>query len=257
MSKVLITGHLGFIGKHLWRHLSKAEDCDLYGIDLKIGSDIRTCRLKDEYDIVYHLAAKRSVPLSFDEPEEFFSNNIWGTYRLVSLLPSARFVNISSSSAETRLSPYAISKYVAEQFCGLHKNFISLRLFNVFGPGQTDDMLIPNFARAMLKNKPVYIYGDGKQSRDFTYVEDIVKEIASFGKENYTDIWSMGYTKPRSINYVFKVMASYFKYKKKPVYKETRKGDYKYTCADDEIFNAVGFKKGMIETMNWWKNEKT
>ncbi len=153
-----------------------------------------------EVEQVFHLAAFISVPLSMSDPETCFAINVGGT---VSLLEAARRagiskVVISSSTAvygdtdvfptteETPLrplSPYAVSKQVTEQYARLYTRILGLpvvclRYYNVFGPRQSPDSAyaaaIPIFVHKMAIGEPITIFGDGKQSRDFIFVKDVV-----------------------------------------------------------------------------------
>lgn len=260
MTNVLVTGGKGFIGRHLVEELNKRNIFPVI-VDLVDGNDIRTYDFKElKFDTIFHLAARRSVPDSFKDPAEYFSTNVWGTYRLVSLFPDAKFINISSSSAETLLSPYAVSKYLSEEFCRLHKNLVNLRLFNVFGEGQTSDNVIPNMIRKILEYEPVVICGDGKQARDFTYVKDVVKEIIWHGEDTVPnskydiDYYDVGYNYATSVNSLFTMIASYFDYGLEPVYQEKRKGDFDLSIAKDKLhIQPVGFWDGLKNTMEWWK----
>jgi UDP-glucose 4-epimerase len=153
-----------------------------------------------DIEVVFHLAAFVSVPKSMLDPEECFSVNVAGT---VTLLEAARQQGVrkvvtSSSTAvygntekfptdeETSLqplSPYALSKQVNELYAHLYSRIfnlpvIALRYFNVYGPRQRPDSdyaaAIPIFVRRMVAGEPITIYGDGKQSRDFVFVKDVV-----------------------------------------------------------------------------------
>jgi UDP-glucose 4-epimerase len=153
-----------------------------------------------DIEVVYHLAAFVSVPQSMADPETCFSVNVSGT---VSLFEAARKAKVrkvvfSSSTAvygdtdvfptgeETPLlplSPYALSKQVNELYAHLYTNTLGLpvtclRYYNVYGPRQRPDSdyaaAIPIFVRQMVTGKPITIYGDGKQSRDFVFVKDVV-----------------------------------------------------------------------------------
>ena len=151
-------------------------------------------------DVIFHQAALGSVPRSITEPHLYFENNVKG---LVNLLEASRLnkvkriVAASSSSVygDTKTlpkvesmslnpkSPYAMSKVVGEQYLSLYQNLygietISLRYFNVFGPRQDPlsqyAAVIPKFILQCLKNQPITINGNGKQTRDFTYVDNVV-----------------------------------------------------------------------------------
>ena len=154
-----------------------------------------------DMDLIFHLAAFISVPQSMLEPQECFATNVAGT---VALLEAARRAGVhkvvlSSSTAvygdpdrfptdeETPLrplSPYALSKQVNEQYARLYTRTFNLpvtalRYFNVYGPRQRPDSAyaaaISIFSRRLVNGEPITIYGDGRQSRDFIFVKDVVQ----------------------------------------------------------------------------------
>jgi len=152
-------------------------------------------------DYVLHQAALGSVPRSVDDPPATHAANLTGTLVLLDAARRARvhrFVYASSSSVygdsaqlpkvETMpllpLSPYAVTKLGGELYCKVfHQIYgletVSLRYFNVFGPGQRPDSeyaaVLPRFMAAALQGEPPVIYGDGRQSRDFTYVDNVIQ----------------------------------------------------------------------------------
>jgi len=153
--------------------------------------------LVDEADVVYHLAAEPGVRASWGERfDSYLRNNVSATQRLLESMrrhPGKRFVYASSSSIygeaealptpETAtprpVSPYGVTKLTAEQLCyAYHANLgidsVSLRYFSVFGPRQRPDMAFTIFCRAALADEPLTVFGDGRQTRDFTFVGDIV-----------------------------------------------------------------------------------
>jgi UDP-glucose 4-epimerase len=170
--------------------------------------DLAACRsgpdslreLLDGVDCVYHLAAQAGVRASWgDTFEAYTSNNVLATQRLLEACVAAevpKVVYASSSSVygdqdELPLhvgmvcrprSPYGVTKLAAEHLCGLyHSNHgldtVSLRFFTVYGPRQRPDMAFHKFIRALLDGRELSIYGDGTQTRDFTYVADIVEGL--------------------------------------------------------------------------------
>ena len=139
--KVLVTGGYGFIGSYVVEKLLD-NDNDVWVLDnlstgnrLNITSKKKPTRFwnfsineyipKEHFDVIYHLAAKRSVPESFKYPNEFFDVNIKGTHNLLNNLSYDRFVNISSSSADGCKSPYGISKKSAELLVELFPNTVT------------------------------------------------------------------------------------------------------------------------------------
>jgi nucleoside-diphosphate-sugar epimerase len=148
-------------------------------------------------DVVFHLAAEPGVRSSWGQRfDNYLRNNVLATQHLLEAArecPEKRFVYASSSSVygqaesyptpETALprpySPYGVTKLAGEHLCQLyHSNFgvetVSLRFFSVFGPRQRPDMAFTGFMRAAVQGDPITILGDGRQTRDFTYVMDVV-----------------------------------------------------------------------------------
>jgi UDP-glucuronate 4-epimerase len=185
-------------------NLSTARDWDsfeLLSIDLSQGG---LAGVLAGYDTVFHLAAEPGVRSSWGNRfERYAQNNIIATQHLLEALrltPATRLVYASSSSiygqAESLptsedltprpLSPYGVTKLSAEHLCHLYfENYglktVSLRYFTVFGPRQRPDMAFNIFCRAALARKPITVYGDGTQTRDFTYVEDITTATFAAG----------------------------------------------------------------------------
>jgi UDP-glucose 4-epimerase len=160
-------------------------------LDLEPGKALR------DIEVVFHLAAQAGVRTSWGANfSVYIQNNIQATQRLLEeakAISLKKFICASSSSvygltptlpmtedAIVRpLSPYGVTKLAAEQLCFLYfKNYqvpaISLRFFTVYGPGQRPDMAFHRFFKAIAEGKPITVYGDGKQTRDFTYVDDTV-----------------------------------------------------------------------------------
>ncbi|HEX5416829.1 MAG TPA: NAD-dependent epimerase/dehydratase family protein, partial [Chloroflexota bacterium] len=161
-------------------------------------SDLTASDLLEGCDYVFHEAGQAGVRSSWgSEFETYLRDNVLATQRLLEAAIQAprlrKFVFASSSSvygdAETYptredlvprpVSPYGVTKLAAEQLCRLYaRNFgvptVSLRYFTVYGPGQRPDMGFHRFIRAMLRDEPITIYGDGEQTRDVTFIDDIV-----------------------------------------------------------------------------------
>lgn len=179
------------------RNLETAREWDAFDfvpVDLSRGD---LTDLVAECDAVFHLAAEPGVRDSWgDRFEAYVRNNVLATRVLLDTLrewPDKRLVYASSSSvygdAESLptpesvlprpVSPYGATKLAAEHLCHLyHSNFglqvVSLRYFSVYGPRQRPDMAFNHFCRAALSSSPIHVYGDGTQTRDFTYVGDVV-----------------------------------------------------------------------------------
>ncbi|GIV79449.1 MAG: NDP-sugar dehydratase or epimerase [Litorilinea sp.] len=244
--RVLITGGAGFIGSHLANQLHRRghyvrvlDDLSsgdparlLPGINFNRG-DVRDIpklwSLLQGVDVVYHLAARVSVPASVLYPREYNDVNVGGT---VSLLEACRDVGsirrvILASSATvygdhevqpvtesmgTRPAvPYAVSKVAAEHYLfaiGQLSGFetVALRIFNAYGPGQplppTHPPVIPQFMHQILGRGSVVIFGDGTQTRDFVYIDDVVEALISAAQAPHVDrqIINVGSGEETSIN---------------------------------------------------------
>lgn len=260
-----------------------------------IKGDIRskeTCYIATKnIDCILHFAALKSVPKSLLNPSEFNEVNIQG---ILNLLESCiknkvkKFVFSSSSSVygdvsifpqkeeniSYPISPYGLTKLTGEYYCKIFSKWynldtISLRYFNVFGERQTanDDYagVIPKFINAMLNNKNPTIFGDGIQSRDFTYVQNIVNaNILSIKSRNIFKGQSFNIAGGQSISILDLVntINNLLKTNIAPKFLPKRTGDILKSQADiSNTINKLGFFyqtsfiKGLEKTINYWKNE--
>ncbi len=203
MTKAIVTGGAGFIGTHLCRTL-RTEGYEVVSIDIKTGDDVRDTekmkRLFAGAQYVFHLAALPRVQYSIEHPQETHDTNVNGTLSVLIAAKDAgveKFIYSASSSAygdQTVMplvedmeahpkSPYALHKYVGELYCRLWSDVyglptVSLRYFNVYGPGASAEgayaLVIAKFLQQRVEGKPLTITGDGTQTRDFTHVRDAV-----------------------------------------------------------------------------------
>lgn len=207
MSKILITGHRGFIGSHLIEELT---DHEIIGLDLKEGNDILSCELPDA-DIVIHLAAQTDVINSVSNPIHDARTNILGTIRLAERYKDSKFIFASSGGAiqEKIESPYGLSKFCAEEYIKLiHKNATILRFPNIFGP--RSNSVVEKFI-----NGHVYIFGDGSSTRDYVCVYNLVEAIRfsltwgpgtySLGSEKSVTVLELAQATGKPINFLPKV----------------------------------------------------
>jgi len=207
--KIIITGISGFIGSNLARHLIKKGNYDIIGID-KVNRDIpkevkfyllnindELPSFKDVYAVI-HLAAKAGVRESQEKFDQYVFDNIYGTKNILDICSKIWRPNIilmaSSSSIygdnqgkpskeEDPYQPkslYALSKIAMEQMTESYLNngilksqLCNLRLFTVYGPNQRKGLAIRNFIDNILRYENITVYGDGTQTRDFTYIDDL------------------------------------------------------------------------------------
>ncbi len=291
-TKVLVTGGAGFIGSHVVEGLVH----DDYGVkvvdNLSAGSlanihscmrdgrvsfikgdirDIEVVRkcLKD-VDLVVHLAAMVSVPLSFEQPFLTHEINVKGTLNLLKSCSKAnvkKFIFVSSCSVygeptclpvkeehpTSPLSPYAESKLIAERHCKAFEETyglktVILRLFNVYGPRQTlNDYsgVITRFVEKIKCKLPLTIYGDGSQTRDFVHVQDVVDAILRALKNSNAEgkAFNVGFGKPTSVNSLAKTVLELTDAKLDVVYEEARHGEVKHIYADiSQAKEWLGYK---------------
>ena len=239
-------------------------------------------------DFVLHQAALASVPRSIDDPVTSNEVNVGGTLNLLQAARDnsvKRFVYASSSSVygdsevlpkeETMLtspkSPYAVTKLAGELYCcvfaavyGLPTT--SLRYFNVFGPRQDPDSqysaVMPLFIKALMLEKPPTIFGDGEQSRDFTYVENVVwaNLLACETDRPGGDVFNIACGDRFTLNDLFGQLQKLFDSSIEPTFDEPRPGDVKHSQASIMKIAAaigfqptVGFSEGLERTVRWYR----
>jgi len=259
-----------------------------------IEGDIRNSQIcfsaTKDIDFVLHQAALRSVPKSLKNPYEYNEVNIGGTLNMLeaSLRNKVKcFVFASSSSIygeakkfpqkETDLayliSPYALTKLAGEHYCRIFSlnyklHTVCLRYFNVFGPRQSLDdeyaVVIPKFIHCLLNNQPYPVYGTGRQSRDFTYIENVVEAnllaIKRMNRYKPAEVFNIANGKNYTILQLIKTLNRISQKDIKPIFLEKRPGDVFKTHADIKKaklmlgYNPkVGFEEGLKKTLDYFK----
>ncbi len=302
----LVTGGAGFIGSHLVERLVAEGERVRVIDDLSTGKlgniepfldqvDFREASLLDAQSVqramedvrfVLHQAALSSVPRSIRDPHLTNRVNVEGTLNVLLAARDAgvrRLVYASSSSAygdtptlpkvETMapapLSPYAVSKLTAEQYCGVfHKIYgletVCLRYFNVFGPRQDPQSeyaaVVPRFATALLRGERPIIYGDGEQSRDFTYVSNVVAAnlAALHAGAAAGEVINIAGGERTTVNRLVTMLAELAKTTAEPVYEPARPGDVAHSLADISKARKllryepkVGVQEGLARVIAW------
>jgi len=205
VARFLVTGAAGFIGSHLVEHL-RSDGHTVVGVDRRPGADvvgdlleIDLAPLLDGVDYVIHLAGQPGVRESWSQFPAYSRGNIELTQRLLEAVRGRglkKFVLASTSSVYGEapmparedgpvlpVSPYGVTKLAAERLCDLYGRtagvpWVALRYFTVYGPRQRPDMAFSRWLAAALAGRPIQVYGDGGQLRDFTYVGDAVVATA-------------------------------------------------------------------------------
>jgi len=213
--------------------------------------------LTADREAVFHLAAEPGVRSSWGSRyQQYVQNNVLATQHLLDALkerPDVRVVYASSSSvygdaeqfpttedAPTKpLSPYGQTKLSAEHLCDLYRanygvDAVSLRYFTVFGPRQRPDMAFHIFCRAALEGRPLTVFGDGRQTRDFTFVEDIAAATIAASQATLGDqrVFNVGGGTPTSIRAVLELIGELAGKELEVSYLDQELGDVKDTAAD-------------------------
>lgn len=243
------------------------------GLDIRKGDLRDTAAVEDavrSVDFIYHLAAFVSVPQSMIDPETCFAANINGTTTLFEKARRAgvQKITIASSTAvygNTEvfptveesplhpLSPYAVSKQVTEVIASLYARIynlpiVPLRFFNVYGPRQRQDShyaaVVPIFIRHMLDNRPMTIYGDGKQTRDFIFVGDVVEAlISAVHSKAAGEPFNICSGRETSIVDLVEQLRGFSNYPPQVRFEAPRPGDiYRSFGNSDKAFEAFGFR---------------
>jgi len=248
------------------------------------------CRTACEgVEAVFHEAALVSVPRSFEEPLQSYEVNVMGTLRLLEAARRAgvkTFVLASSSAAyggsavlpkREEMLPEPLSPYASGKLAGEHllrvwgrthgMKTVSLRYFNVFGPRQRDDSpytgVIALFARALLEGRPAAIQGDGEQTRDFTFVDNVVHaNLLVLEKELEPGaVINIGAGDRVSIRAIHRAMAKIAGRAAEPVHETARVGDVRDSLASLDRARAwlgyeprVSWEDGLARTMAWYKS---
>jgi UDP-glucose 4-epimerase len=225
-------------------------------------------RLFSGADYVLHQAAMPSVPRSIKNPRTSHDANATGTLNVLIAARDKgvkRLVYASSSSVygdtptlpkvedmtPNPQSPYAVAKLTGEYYCRVFNKIygldtVCLRYFNVYGPRQDPDSpyaaVIPLFFRHALEGKPPVIFGDGEQSRDFTFVKDVAEANVQAAESNATGVFNLGNGRRVTINRLAQLIIRLAGNKSvRPVYHDPRPGDVKHSLADIKKAETFGY----------------
>jgi len=248
-----------------------------------IEEDILEMNKFPEVDYVFHEAAQAGVRASWGKSfETYMRNNVQATQKLLEFykdLDIKKFVYASSSSvygdAELPMredsllkpvSPYGVTKLAGENLCYLYwKNYnvptVSLRYFTVYGPRQRPDMAIHKFVKAIFNGDEITVFGDGTQTRDFTFVDDVVEATILAAESNSVgEVFNIGGGSRVSVNDLIEMMEDIIGKKAKVKYIEKQKGDVRDTLADvskaSELLHwapRVDINAGLKSFIEWFK----
>ena len=253
--------------------------------------DLRTAELApllDGVTYIFHQAAQAGVRASWGaEFELYIGHNVLATQRLLEAVKEAgsgvhRFIFASSSSVygEARelpvredcllrpYSPYGVTKLAAEHLCMLyHRNFglptVSLRYFTVYGPRQRPDMAFHRFIKALLSGQPLEIYGDGEQTRDFTFISDAVQaNLLAMQRGDDGRVYNIGGGSRVTVNETIRLLERITGRSAKVEYRPPQHGDVRDTWADTSRARAelgfqpqVSLEEGLRAEVEWLEQQ--
>lgn len=261
-----------------------------YQCDITDAKKIREIILKEQPQIVNHHAAQTKVVKSIKKPLVDIKNNIIGTINILeaikkldnfekiifassggAIYSTESIIPIQENSPVKPLSPYGISKYSCELYLNCYyQNFgikyNILRYSNVYGPRQVangEGGVIAIFCKALTNANEVKIYGDGKQTRDYIYVKDVVSaniKILNYPKNN---VFNIGTEQETSVNKLFKIISQEVDNKISPNYLPIRTGEVFRSCPNVALAKKelhwvakTNVKEGLSQTLNWFQIQK-
>ncbi len=267
-----------------WR-LAQLEGFDsfrFYRVDIENYEALRVIFQNHTFDAVINEAARAGVRYSLRDPWVYLRTNAYGTLNLLELMREfgvGKMVLASTSSlyagqkmpfredlpVNTPISPYAASKKSAEVMAYTYHHLYGLdvsvvRYFTVYGPAGRPDMSVFRFIYRIMKDEPVEVFGDGSQSRDFTYVDDIADGTLRALRPVGYEVINLGNSNPHSLNEMLSMVESFTGGRAKVVRKEFHRADLKATWADigkaRELLGwepRTSLRDGIEKTVSWFK----
>ncbi|MEM5807833.1 MAG: GDP-mannose 4,6-dehydratase [Candidatus Aenigmatarchaeota archaeon] len=252
---------------------------------LDIRNKLKLTKISKDINFIFHQAAITEIPFSFKNPELVHDVNVNGTLNIldISRKTDSKLVFASSSSVygypenipikeehtTNPVTPYGLTKLISEKYCELFSKLygtqiVSLRYFNVYGPRQNIKShysgVIAAFIKNILNNLSPVIYGDGKQVRDFIFVEDVVEANYLAGINNVNGVFNVGTGVATSIIDLANIISEIVVKKIKPRFSRGRPHDIKISVADtSKIEMELKFKpkislyEGLIRTIDYFK----
>ncbi|MCS6999189.1 MAG: GDP-mannose 4,6-dehydratase [Aquificaceae bacterium] len=270
--------------------LKKYRNFRFYAVDVEDLPSLRRVFLENSFHCVINESARAGVRYSIENPHIYFTTNTLGTLNLLELCRErgvGKFVLASTSSlyagqsmpfredlpVNTPISPYAASKKSAEVLCYTYHYLYGIdvsvvRYFTVYGPAGRPDMSVFRFIKWVLEERPLEVFGDGTQSRDFTYVEDIAEGTLLATRQLGYEIINLGNNHPHSLLELIELIERYTGKRARLELKEFHRADMRATWADiSKAESLLGWKpttsleEGLRKTVEWtlanWEWVKT
>jgi UDP-glucuronate 4-epimerase len=263
------------------RHVREWTNFEFVPVDLSRGD---LAEFVESAEVIFHLAAEPGVRSSWGlRYERYVQNNIVATQHILQASRDREGVRVvfassssvygsatpgapSSEQSPTRpISPYGQTKLSAEQLCGMHRaefgmDIVCLRYFTVFGPRQRPDMAFHRFLRAALRGEPIEVFGDGGQTRDFTYVEDVVAATlaAATGPRLPVEVLNIGGGSPTSLRCALAIVGELTGRQLDLRHAPREHGDARDTAADTTLARELlgfvprtGLEQGLQAELDW------
>lgn len=236
---------------------------------------------------VFHQAALASVPRSLEDPTKTNEVNITGTLNVLIAARDNKVQNVIYASSSSVYgdtptlpkneqmtprpeSPYAVTKLAGEYYCRVFQEIYGfkttcLRYFNVYGPrqdpGSEYSAVIPRFIQQVISNEAPVIFGDGEQTRDFTFIKDVVEANILAAETGASGIYNIGRGERITVNELAKRIITVAGKDMEPIHREAKAGDVKHSLADISAAESFGYQPrysieaGLKETFDWFLNE--
>ena len=270
--------------RHRLDALKERDGFSFFEVDIESMDALSEIFQNSSFDAVFNLAARAGVRYSLENPHVYLSTNAAATLNLLELMRAhsvGKMVLASTSSlyagqqmpfletlpVNTPISPYAASKKAAEVMAySYHKLFgidVSVvRYFTVFGPAGRPDMSIFRFISQIDRGETMTVYGDGSQSRDFTFVDDIARGTIAAARPVGYEIFNLGGgNKPVSLNYIIELIEKGLGKKAVIDYRDFHSADMKSTWADISKAKSqldwepsISVEEGIQRTVDWYKD---
>jgi len=268
------------VKKYRLNSLKNYPEFKFYEVDIENLEGLKEVFKKNSFDYVINEAARAGVIYSMENPYVYFTTNVLGTLNLLELCKEygvKKFVLASTSSlyagqkmpfnedlpVNTPISPYAASKKSAEVLCYTYHYLYGIdvsivRYFTVYGPAGRPDMSVFRFIKWILEDKPLEVFGDGSQSRDFTYVDDIAEGTILATRPLGYEIINLGNNRPHSLMEMIGLIERYTGKKARFEMRDFHKADMKATWADIGKAKSllgwepkVSLEEGIKRTVEW------